>query len=330
MTERPMTVYVAPVGVSLFDDLLSDSRARLKDAVGEKASWRIIFQRRDDIHNEKAELKDPRAEADRVSERLIKETSDQGTARESLESLIKEIKPEEWPASLSAELSSLASDRQGKHRLGIGTGNDEMVLLIASDTGKGLRAALFNALAMTEGDLDRVDYLPDSGSSLQIAPGRVAIIRLSGLDAEDSDRFLDAMRELSGFGPHFEKLMENPGSTCRFHLTGGFRVAMPFLMAFAEALRSLYPGQVSAHARYEFSTIERSIELPLSSPRSDDLEGKLDGFQEDGYLEGELPEEGVWAGFAYEKVPDTGRGRWRLTPFGMALRELIPGIKQES
>ncbi|MET9710332.1 hypothetical protein ACFW3Z_09140 [Nocardiopsis alba] len=327
MTERPMTVYVAPVGVSLFDDLLSDSRARLKDAVGKDGPWRNIFQERDDIHNEKAELKDPRAEADRVSERLIKETSDQGTARESLESLIEKIKPEEWPASLSAELSSLASDRHGKHRLGIGTGNDEMVLLIASDTGKGLRAALFNALAMTEGDLDRVDYLPDADTPLQIAPGRVAIIRLSGLDAEDSDRFLDAMRELSGFGPHFEKLMENPGSTCRFHLTGGFRVAMPFLMAFAEALRSLYGGRVSAHARYEFSSSDRSIELPLSSPPKNRLKGMLSGFDENGYRNKVPPKGGAWEGYAYEHIPETNR--WRLNPFGMALRELLPETQQE-
>ncbi|MFB8762224.1 hypothetical protein [Nocardiopsis alba] len=329
MTERPMTVYVLPVGVSLFDDLLSGSSSRIEDAVGDQDLGEEIFDNRDAISGSTGKLGDPQAEADRISEQLIKETSDQGTARESLESLIKEIKPEKWPASLSAELSSLASDRGRRHRLEV-AGNDEMVLLIASDTGKGLRAALFNALAMTEGDLGRVDYLPDAETPLQIAPGRVAIIRLSGLDAQDHDRFLAAMQELSGFGPHFKKLLAHEKSTCRFHLTGGFRVAMPFLMAFAEALRSLYPGQVSAHARYEFSTIERSIELPLSSPRSDDLEGKLDGFQEDGYLEGELPEEGVWAGFAYEKVPDTGRGRWRLTPFGMALRELIPGIKQES
>lgn len=326
MTDRPMTVYVATVGLSLFDNILTNSRARIKDAVGKESLTKNIFHKRHEIRGPQVEPADPRAEADLVSELLIKETSDQGEQREELETLVDTIRPDQWPENLSAELASLASDRNNNHRIKTDMENDEMVVLIASDTGPGLRAALFNALVMTEGDVDRVDYLPDSKTPFQVAPGRVAIMRLSGLEAEDNDKFLAAMRELSGFGPHFEELLRHRGSTCRFHLTGGFRVAMPFLLGFAQALRSLYV-RVTAHARYEFSNSPRSIELPLSSPPKNLLKGRLSGFDEDGYLAESPPYEKVWEGYAYEYLPELKQ--WRLTPLGMALRELIPETKQE-
>lgn len=329
MTERPITMHVATVGISLFENILfPNSSSRIEEAVGDADLGRDIFRIRTDIHSLEGELSNPQHEAERVSERLEKETSEKGQAREELEALIQEIGLDEWPASISAELNSLAANRQGKHRIPAKDNNDETALLIASDTGRGLRAALFNALVMTGGDVDRVDYLPTTDSPLHTGPGRVAIVRLPGLNAEDNDQFLGAMQRLGALGPHFKELLRNQESTCRFHLTGGFRVAMPFLMGFAQALSSLYRGQISAHAQYEFSTSPRSIELPLSSPRTDDLEGKLAGSRDDGYFEDEPPGDAVWEGFAYEYLP--GQLRWRLTPFGMALRALVPATRQET
>ncbi|WP_017580429.1 hypothetical protein [Nocardiopsis valliformis] len=327
MTERPVTVHVATVGISLLDNVITNWSTRIQEVVGDADLAQDIFDNRMRIHDVRGELLDPEGEANRVSERLVKETSDQGQAREELESLVQEICPDQWPRSISAELTSLAANRRGDHQIPVGGNNDETVLLIASDTGPGLRAALFNALAMTGGDVDRVDYLPTMGSPLTLGPGRVAIVRLPGLDAEDTDRFLGAMRRLGALGPHFEELLRNPESTCRFHLTGGFRVAMPFLLGFAEALRSLYGGRITAHAQYEFSALPRSIELPLSSPRTDALNGRLAGSRDDGYFEDDPPGDAVWEGFAYEYLPE--ESRWRLTPFGMALRELVPATRQE-
>ena len=325
MTERPITVHVATVGVSLFENLLAETSSRVEQALGDTDLARAVFDKRERIHDLKGELKSPQAEALRVSEKLIKETSDEGQAREALEDLVEEISPDLWPRDVSAELASLAADRGGDPRLEVGGEIDETVLLIASDTGRGLRAALFNALAITGGDVDRVDYLPTPDSTFRVEHGQVAIVRLPGLDAQNNEQFLRAMRELSAFGPFFEEALRNPESTCRFHLTGGFRVAMPFLLGFAQALRSLHGGRISAHAQYEFSSSPRSIELPLSSPPIDDLAGKLAGFDGSGYSARRPPEEGVWEGFAYDYLTD--RRQWRLTPFGMALRELIPKTK---
>lgn len=325
MTKHPITVHVATVGVSLFENLLTEASSKVEEVLGDTDLSRAVFNERERIHDLKGELKNPREEVLRVSEKLIKETSDEGQAREALEDLVEEISPDLWPRDVSAELASLAANRGGNPRLDIGGEIDETVLLIASDTGRGLRAALFNALVITSGDVDRVDYLPTPNSTFRVEHGRVTIVRLPGLDAENNEQFLRAMRELSAFGPFFEEALRNPESTCRFHLTGGFRVAMPFLLGFAQALHSLYDGQISTHAQYEFSSSPRSIELPLSAPRTDDLEGKLAGSDDDGYFENEPPEGNIWEGFAYEFVPD--QLRWRLTPFGMALRELIPKTK---
>lgn len=325
MTERPITVHVATVGVSLFENLLTGWSSRIESALGDTDLAHAVIDNQEHIHDLDGELEDPQAEALRVSEKLVKETSDDGQAREALENLVDEISPDLWPRDVSAELASLAANRSGNPRLDIGGAIDETVLLIASDTGRGLRAALFNALAITGGDVDRVDYLPTPKSTFRIEHGRVTIVRLPGLDAENNEQFLRAMRELSAFGPFFEEALRNPESTCRFHLTGGFRVAMPFLLGFAQALRSLHGGRISAHAQYEFSNSPRSIELPLSSPPTDDLEGKLAGFDGSGYSTRRPPEEGAWEGFAYDYLTD--RRQWRLTPFGMALRELIPKTK---
>ena len=325
MTERPITMHVATVGVSLFENLLTGWSSRIESALDDTDLARAVIDNQEHIYDLDGELEDPRAEALRVSEKLIKETSDEGQAREALEDLVDEISPGLWPRSVSAELASLAADRSGDPRLEVGGEIDETVLLIASDTGKGLRAALFNALAITGGNVDRVDYLPTPNSAFRVKHGRVAIVRLPGLDAENNEQFLRAMRELSSFGPFFEEALRNPESSCRFHLTGGFRVAMPFLLGFAQALHSLYRGQISAHAQYEFSNSPRAIGLPLSSPPINDLEGKLAGFDRSGYSARRPPEEGVWEGFAYEYLTD--RRQWRLTPFGMALRELIPKTK---
>ncbi|WP_150245251.1 hypothetical protein [Nocardiopsis quinghaiensis] len=327
MSERPITVHVASVGVSLFDNVLTNWSTRVEEAVGDADLAQDVFDNRTRIHDPEGELPDTQDEADRVSEQLVKELSERGQARENLESLVQEIGLDEWPRTISAELTSLASNRRGNHQVQADGNNDETVLLVASDTGRGLRAALFNALAMTGGDIDRVDYLPTTDSTARFGPGRVVIVRLPGLDAEDNDRFLGAMRQLGSLGPHFKELLRHPESTCRFHLTGGFRVAIPFLIGFAEALRCLYGSRISAHAQYEFSASPRSIELPLSSPRTDDLEGRLAGSGDDGYFVGEPPHGAVWEGFAYEYLPD--ELQWRLTPFGTALRELVPATKQE-
>mgnify|MGYP001298688468 CR=1 FL=1 len=341
MTKRPITVHVAPVGISLFDKILTKRSTLTEEAVGDHDLGHDIFTNRERVHDLEGELSDPQQEADRVSERLVKETSGEGRAREALEELVEVIAPGQWPWTISAELTSLHANR-GDHQFSSKNKIDETALLIASDTGRGLRAALFNALAMTDGDVDRVDYLPTPDSAFHVEPGRVSIVRLSGLDAHNpgvdaqtpgldgqhNKRFLGAMRELSAFGPYFKEALRNPESTCRFHLTGGFRVAMPFLLGFAQALRSLYGGRISAHAQYEFSSSPRSIELPLSSPRTDELKGKLVGAGDDGYFAEAPPGDAVWEGYAYEYLED--KGRWRLTPFGMALRELIPSTRQET
>lgn len=332
------TVHIVSVGLSLFGNLRAGTarlteRHRLDREVAE--SIRALRER---LHDEQDAYAHPSDERDRQAEWLARAVAEGDDARAELAALLREVRVEEWKPGLSAELSALAAylgradDGQGKGMCALPA--EDTAVLIASDTGPGLRAALLNAAAMAGGDLGRVHYLHDPSDAVASLDGTVVIVRVPGLDAGDTAGFIEAMRNLGGVGRGVRRLVERAGASgagervVRFHTSGGFKGALPFLLGMAEALRSILgPRKVKAYAVHELSSAS-AVELPLRSFHREFLGRQFKGVERgDGVFRTEPPDGKPLQGFAYEF--DGDRREWRLTPFGYALNEMLPEAEKE-
>ncbi|WP_017593830.1 hypothetical protein [Nocardiopsis potens] len=318
MTTQHRTVHLVSVGVSLFDNL-QRGRQELIDGLGID---RALAKR---IRAAEKELRDPESEGFPAEESAkqaawLREVTapGSGTERQRLEKLLKEIEPENWPARASAELTALAV-----HRSGSGIPPADTVVLLASDTGRGLRAALFNAAALAGGDLKRVRYLHDPSDEIAAMRGDIVIARLPGLDVGNDEGFTEAMRGLGDIGRGVDRLLRPGDTEAALHLSGGFKAALPFLLGLGEALRSLRgPTKVKAYAVHELDPDQRAVELPLRHLPATLLEKQLADAGDNGYFRKAPPDDQPLDGFAYEQ--DDDGVNWRLTPFGHALRRLFP------
>lgn len=312
------TVHLVTVGVSLFDKLQAN-RSELKGMfTNDNLHSRIATAHKEFYDKEEEKKFDSLAKvSEAASEWLSRVTTPgSGEEREHLEGLLTRVEPRLWPAKASAELSTVsAKNEPGKS---VALPEADTAILLASDTGKGLRAALFNAVAFADGKLDRVCYLPEPTKEIASQRGKVVIVRVPGLDAGDPAGFVEAMKGLGALGQGVDRMLEEAGDVAFFHLSGGFKAALPFLLGLGEALRSLRgKGKVQAFALHELSD-DRSIELPLRSFSPDLLAKQLANTNTDGYFTAPPPDGRPLAGFAYEEVDND----WRLTPFGFALRAL--------
>ena len=108
------------------------------------------------------------------------------------------VQPNRWPRHMSAEVETFSRVP--------GTGfplrADDIAILICSDTPLGLLAGVWNALALTDGHLDRVRYLPDPGSTLGSVRGRAVLVRVPGMDAGSPEGFRRAMGGLGLLARH--------------------------------------------------------------------------------------------------------------------------------
>ena len=205
-----------------------------------------------------------------------------GEDREQFLELLGEVKPQLWPYQVSAELTTMAaSDPKGKS---CSLPSGQTAVLIASDTSKGLHAALFNAVAIAAGDLERVRYLPEPTPDIVKERGNVVIVRMPGLDAGNNKVFLEAMRGFGLLGQGIDRLLKNDEDmAARFHLSGGFKAALPYLLGLGEALHSLRgKSSVQAYTVHELSRDLSSIELPLRSLPSGLLSQQLAGTDAEG------------------------------------------------
>ncbi|MFE1080063.1 hypothetical protein [Nocardiopsis alba] len=320
------TVHLITVGVSLFDNLqhsLTGLRGGAGDRKGLMEYDKLLAKR---VWGARRKLHDPESEQTADLERetqaawLAEVTAPRaGAVRADLEALLAQIEPARWPAEASAELSSLAAHNlPSKH---VAVPDRDTAILITSDTGKGLRASLFNAVALAGGDLNRVRYLHEPAEEQIVRErGNIVIARLPHLDVGGEKEFTESMRDLGRIGRGVDRLLEPENDVARFHLSGGFKAAMPFLLGLGEALRGLRgPVKVRAFALHELAPGLRSIELPLRSLPPKPVNDQLKPFEGSGIV-GEPPQGAPLRGFAYDRV-ENGR-TWRLTPFGEALREL--------
>jgi hypothetical protein len=218
-----------------------------------------------------------------------------------------------WPTAASAELSGLPPASIDWTR--------DAVLLICSDdpNGDGLQAGLWNALAMARhNDIEKVALHADARRPLAAIHGRVTLVRIAGMDVGTAAGFRAAMDILGRLGYSLVNGGARPDEPITVHLSGGFKAAIPYLLALAEGLRShrtAHPVEaVVLHERTEGDPIR----LPLRRMSPELLANELAVFDAAGYSR-RTPTTRQFEGWAYEREA----GGWLLTPFGVGMRALF-------
>ncbi len=235
----------------------------------------------------------------------------------ALAEVARAIRPDLWPADMSAEVATFRRLPDIRRFLPV----TDIALLICSDTSEGLLAGLWNAAALTGNKLDRVAYLADPKTNPGVVRGKVVITRVAGMNAATRDGFATAMKGLGALGRHVLRSgdVEDSERFC-FYLSGGYKAAIPYLIGLAEGVRSLNPERpVSAFVLHESATEKTGlIQLPLRYLPAERVRYELSKFDENGKGT-EVPEEGVLEGYAYELE---GR-KYRLNAFGAGLVTLF-------
>lgn len=308
-----MTIHLISVGVSLTDALRGGKRRAEIDHVlirnfARHQPWEILGP-------------DTAKASDWLTGALAaKDSGDRDLAQAArLAETVEGIQPGLWPSWFSAELDTFDRDPAAKRPLS----EDDVAVLVSSDTAAGLAAGLWNAVALVNGKLARVRYLADPAAPVPDIRGQVLLVRVPRLDAGDPQGFCDAMRGLGTLGHSLRYGVALKREPFRCYLSGGFKAAIPYLIGLAEGLRSLPgSGQVDAIVLHEI-TERDPIQLPLRRMAPGMVREELSGFGADGLGYGEP--EGFLEGYAYERF---GSHCWQLTAFGEGLRALF-GIPPE-
>ncbi|GAA3985398.1 hypothetical protein FOF52_06390 [Thermobifida alba] len=248
---------------------------------------------------------------------------------------IGEVRPDLWLSRVSAELASLArySDSRSKplpRKARLGSRSKDTVVLLATDTVPGLRSALWNALALTSGDPTRIVWFANPQDTVGHAAGRVIIAPIPGLAVGGDTAMFQAMGSLGRLGHTLIRHIVGPGADYVFHLSGGYKATIPYLIGLAEGMRGLvHNGEVASVSAYVLheDDLNSLIRLPLRVLPYEVLEKEFEGVDKN-----DQPSNGMGRrllpmsphrlleGYAYERH----REEWRLTPFGEGLIHLIP------
>ncbi|OLT29298.1 hypothetical protein BJF83_11955 [Nocardiopsis sp. CNR-923] len=195
--------------------------------------------------------------------------------------LAQDVQARRWTSvpGLSAELDTVRTYNPTM------VADEDLTVLLSSDNEDGRACAVWTAIALAKGDAERVLYLCGIGPDTRLVrPGRgqILVLCVEGLDAHQDAEFAQAME---GLGYLARLLVGNrtrgidpllhPDEQVLFHLSGGYRATVPYLIATAEWLRSL-GRDAQAHVLPE--NAGRSVPVPLRSmsPRLVGLE--LAGF----------------------------------------------------
>lgn len=295
------TIHVLSVGISIQNNL-ENANFRKKKLRWARGGVELLFQH--------LESTTPTKTAAWIEEVLTGKHPDIVTR-------LKEI-VEHNPREASAELTGLAAVGGN-----VEIGENDSAVLLASDTSSGLTSALYNAIVSTGYTLDRIEYrdMPTDA----VSKGKAVICRLPRLDVISPPQFAEAMRGLGKIGRGVWTLMEDgkDPAPAVFHLSGGYRPALPYLLSLAEVLRGVRPD-VTAYAVAEGS--EHPIRLPLRTftQKLVEKDCSLNDFDEEGKV-AVAPETTLVEGLVYTKN-ESGFDA-RLTPFGHALKEFYREYK---
>lgn len=228
-----MTVYVVPCGISVLGAW--DRRDSPAPPVGAK-----LRKITDALERWATETPLTSHERDRIPDADVI-----SSAMAMCDSAARDAKLHEWPAEICAETSTLS--QRGLVRL---TSRDQRVILLASDTRKGISAAFCVAYVIAAGDGKRIRYLSGPTSEIEasefrgvIHPGTVTIVRLPGLP-HDLDQAVGAI----GHVLRAAHLLNEP---LEVHLTGGFKVTLLHTLAMTEIVHSMAPKTTSAWYTFE-------------------------------------------------------------------------------
>ena len=257
------------------------------------------------------------------------DSGDNSPQRDAFRRTAEELHAAVWPTipKVSAEFDTLrvAEDR----------GSSDVHVFIASHTPDGLTAAVWNAIAVAGGDVDRIVFLPDLDVATRwrrSADSNVLIIQLKGMDAVTAAGFHEPMRVLGLLGrmlvgdrPRGLENLASEDEKVMFQLSGGYKAAIPYLLALAEWVRSVGTREVQAVVRFEDAEDDRRILLPLRRFDIDDVRDELAEFDGDGLRE---TDNGLRLldGYAYEP----GSRGDRLTGFGTGMKAMFGDAEEAS
>ncbi|MFE6446848.1 hypothetical protein [Nocardiopsis dassonvillei] len=313
-----MTVHVVSVGISLRDFFERGHLERVGRTVpgGEEAReyWKKDkLGLAEGVYDTTARLKDafgPKSGVDVPSRNALA----------VFKELSQDVQARKWTSvpGLSAELDTVRTYNPAM------VADEDLTVLLSSDTEDGRACAVWTAIALAKGNAERVLYLCGIGPDTRLVRperGQILVLCVKGLDAQRETEFAQAMeglgylaRLLVGNRTHdIDPLLELQEQVL-FHLSGGYRATVPYLIATAEWLRSL-DRDAQAHVLPEKA--ERTVPIPLRRmpPRLVGLE--LAGFGV--HTAPKVPEGALLEGYAYERQ---GQGA-RLTAFGRGMRILF-------
>jgi hypothetical protein len=325
-----MTVHLISVGLSMLDSL-REPDAKLRDEPD-----LIAMIERYRPHEMLAEDTDRKEASEWLAGSLAVpgQPGRKQTDADRLREVSEAVRPEKWPRTISAEVQTF--DRVEDTRFPLS--EEDIAILICSDTPLGLLAGVWNALALTDGDLARVRYLPEPGAPLTGVRGSAVLARIRGMDAGSPMGFQRAMGGLGMLARHvFRDGHLKKAEEFRFYLSGGFKAAIPYLIGLAEAVRSVdesclralnavdvapdeWPYPVTAFVLHETAGPGApSIRLPLRMLAAEAIRDELADFDANGRFRGDLRRD-LLCGYAYEPV---GANEYEITAFGAGLRALF-------
>ncbi len=221
------------------------------------------------------------------------------------------------PVRLSAEVASLHHYCDGR------PAPADRVVLLASDTAKGMLAALLNAARfrrpvrvharpVLDGTADGVPILEEGSGE------PVHILRIPGLLPDTTATFSAAMRNVAEALVWSALLHRTDRAEFALHLSGGYKATLPYLVSLAEYVKGERPP-VRAFCLHEGD--------PEANPTNELVEIYLRATKTRADMEElavaetrQLPDSGRLLDFAYEDV----QARARLTPLGEGLAAMRP------
>ncbi|HEX6076906.1 MAG TPA: hypothetical protein VFZ32_16810 [Micromonosporaceae bacterium] len=246
-----MTVHVVPCGVSIFDGLT---------------------RRRDSARGaDPTELCDQAASWGQRA-RQLPDREVIGSWTRDLDRAVDEANLADWGPGVSAETSTLVA-RAGTStatNLGLILDDGHAVVLLASDTARGLAAAMAVGYLVTAGASDRIDYLTAVGkladNHINVRPGRVCVARIASLDPRVRHGFRAATAGIGRVLRAAHDAATAANTDLKVHLTGGYKATLLPVLVMTEVLRSL--GNATTTAWYlpddeDPSGSSEAVEIPL-------------------------------------------------------------------